>query len=127
MLITSDGQTPPAHLNDIELSFYNQKNNKLDYNMITSDGVQKEAGKGMYITGNGNNFTAFIATNGKAAGIAYKSGVIISGTYDVNGIYNLYWSTVMIDKKDDPNDKLIKKGVYRIFKDKDGWSENCRG
>ena len=130
LLHSSDGQTPPGKLKDLDFGFYGQKNKRLDYVMASVSQDQQEhghyeRGEGMYITGEGNNFTAFIATQGKSAGITFTSGVIISGNYDVakKGIHNLRYATVMIDKLNDPKDKLMKIGVFRVFKDTDGWSD----
>ena len=128
LLHSSDGQTPPGKLKDLDFGFRHQKNNRLDYVMASvsiNGGGHEERGEGMYITGEGNNFTAFIATQGKSAGVTFTSGVIISGTYDATkkGIHNLRYATVMIDKLNDPKDKLMKIGVFRVFKDTDGWSD----
>ena len=73
----------------------------------------------MVLLGNGDNFTIFNVTEGIASGAQYKQAIILSGTMTGEGIKDIYLGILMLDK-DDPNNKLMKVGTYRIFNDGDG-------
>ena len=74
------------------------------------------------IIGEGANFTCFFISEGESNGIYIKLATLISGTMTPSGIRNMYHGFVLLDKGDDPNNTLMKKGVYRVFKDGDGIS-----
>ena len=50
--------------------------------------------------------------------------MVISGTKSTSGIQNLQYAAIMVEKGDDPNNELMKEGVFRVFKDQDGLSIN---
>jgi hypothetical protein len=138
-----DGSTPPAvdgtfavhpvevvfasdnyHSNniaDLYLHFFDQNSvkNTILYEDKTLDGGGEKTE--MIIMGQGDNFTVFAVVPGAEPenNITYKMATIISGTMTANGIKNCYYAILMVDKVD-PNEKIMRVGTYRIFKDGDG-------
>lgn len=106
----------------IRFSNQNASNNTLDYDEKSQELVS--TGKGAFISGTGNNFTAFFNTVGMTHGISTKTALVISGTKTSTGIKDLHYAFIMIEKGSDPNGKLMKEGVFRVFKDQDGMAEN---
>ncbi|MFV0328723.1 MAG: hypothetical protein ACK5M3_00440 [Dysgonomonas sp.] len=106
------------------IKFYNQNNatRTLEYmEKDRVDGAKNNAvGSGAFITGNNNNFTVYMNTEGTMKEIATKMAVVISGTKTSSGISNLQYAFVMVEKGDDPENELMKVGFFRVFKDKDG-------
>ncbi len=82
-----------------------------------------DTGEGIgYVTGSGQGFTIFTKVeNGNFDGIPYKSLWMISGTIEDNdGFYtltNVFSCLVMLDKGEDPMDKVARKGTVRLFRD----------
>lgn len=122
-----NGFAPGEKANSYFIRFINQNENynTLDYEEASASGNSSGAGKGAFISGSGDNFTAFFNTIGKEDdGVTvFKTALVISGTKTDSGIKNLYYSFVMVEKED-PNDHLMEEGVYRVFKDEDGMSVN---
>ena len=120
------GGYEPGHVvMDTYIRFYNQNtsNNTLDYE--DKSGNSGGEGKGAFISGYGNNFSAFFNTKGiSEEGISYKTALIISGTKTSSGIQNLYYAFIMVEKGADPTNELMDVGVFRIFKDEDGMAKN---
>jgi len=75
------------------------------------------------ILGKGNNFTAFtiVETTIESENSWTKMATIVSGTMTSEGIKDYYYGILMLDKRD-PNNKRMKIGDFRIFKDGDGLS-----
>lgn len=107
-------------------SFMNQDNerNTLDFMDQSTSGNSSDVGNGAFISGSGNNFTAFFNTVGEALGIYNRTALVISGTKTDEGIADLYYAFVMVEKGDDPNDELMDEGIFRVFRDQDGLSVN---
>lgn len=105
----------------ITFSNQNTKKNTLDYYGISDSGGWEE-GDGAFISGSGNNFTAFFNTIGETEGIYTKEALVISGTKTSSGIKNLHYAFVMVEKGYDPEPTLMSEGVFRVFKDEDGMS-----
>ena len=107
-------------------SFMNQNyiDNTIDYQEISANGSSSYTGKGAFISGSGNNFTAFFNIIGESIGIAVRRALVISGTKTSDGIKDLYYAFVMVEKGDDPNHQLMDEGVFRVFRDQDGLSVN---
>ncbi|MBR2606590.1 MAG: fimbrillin family protein [Bacteroidaceae bacterium] len=120
------GYEPGHVVNSERILFSNQdaSKNTLDYNSVTTSGSWEE-GKGAFISGSGDNFTAFFNTEGESSDIYIKTALVISGTKTSSGIKDLYYAFVMVEKGDDPEEKLMDEGVFRVFKDEDGMSINC--
>lgn len=106
----------------IEFSNQNTKKNTLDYYEESTTGNSVAEGKGAFISGSGNNFTAFFNTVGEAYDIYIKEALVISGTKTSSGIKNLHYAFVMVEKGPDPDGILMNEGVFRVFKDGDGMS-----
>lgn len=121
-----NGGYAPGHIVNSEyIRFSNQNmiNNTLDMDQVSVSGNSSATGKGAFISGTGNNFTVFFNTVGQSQGISTKTALIISGTKTVTGIANLKYAFVMVDKGSDPNNKLMKVGIFRVFEDQDGLSQ----
>jgi hypothetical protein len=110
--------------NYIKLSNQNFTNNTLDYENMSVSGNSHSTGEGAFISGSGNNFTAFFNTIGESSDIYTKTALVISGTKSASGIQNLQYAFIMVEKGYDPNEVLMKEGVFRVFKDQDGLSIN---
>ena len=108
----------------IRFSNQNTTNNTLDFAQYSSSGNSSEEGSGAFISGHGDNFTAFFNTIGVSNGISTKTALVISGTKTSSGIKDLYYAFVMVEKGYDPNHQLMEEGVFRVFKDQDGLSVN---
>ena len=121
------GGYDPGHIvNSMIIKFSNQNtsNNTVDYNEKTEGGNATGEGNGAFISGSGNDFTAFFNVTGATDGISTRTAVVISGTKSSSGISNLYYAFVMVEKGYDPDNDLMQEGVFRVFKDKDGLSVN---
>ena len=81
-----------------------------------------EKGTGCIIRGSGNNFTVYLGLEGITTGIRVRMATVISGSVSTAGIRNLKYAFVMIEKGSDPNNQLMREGVFRIFCDRDGLS-----
>ena len=119
------GYDPGTFVYSLRILFSNQNasKNTLDYNGVDISGSWEE-GKGAFISGSGNNFTAFFNTEGNMYGIYTKTALVISGTKTSLGVEDLHYAFVMVEKGDDPDGKLMEEGVFRVFKDEDGMSVN---
>ena len=108
------------------IQFMNQTAyNTLDYMDVSATGYSQSSGIGVFISGEGDNFTVYFDTVGITDGINTKTALIISGTKTPQGIKNLYYAFVMVEKGPDPNHLLMDEGVFRVFKDQDGLSVNA--
>lgn len=113
--------------------FHNQnmQNNTLDYAELGANGNSSKVGEGAFISGSGNNFSAFFNTNGEQYDsdhqntITYRTALLISGTKTPEGIQDLYYSFVMVEKFNDIYDVLMDENVFRVFRDQDGLSVNA--
>lgn len=103
----------------------NASKNTLDFSSISANGNSTSEGKGAFIQGSGNNFTAFFDTEGATSGITTKTALVISGTKTAEGIKDFYYAFVMVEKGDDPNHQLMNEGVFRVFRDKDFLAVNA--
>ena len=124
----SDGEYNPGEImgdnSVIKISNQNSKNNTLDYDSYDLELSQTSlVGKGAFVSGSGNDFTAYFVNEGTYDGIYAKMAMIFSGTKTSQGIKNLRSCSVML-AKNDPGHDLMDVGTYRISKDQDGLSEN---
>ena len=98
--------------------------NTIDYAEVATSGTAESTGKGAFISGSGNNFTAYFNTEGTSNGIYQKTALVISGTKSSTGIKNLYYAFILVEKGYDPDGILMDEGYFRVFKDEDGLSVN---
>jgi hypothetical protein len=103
-----------------QLSGQNMTNNTINDKEVAADGNTDASGSGAFISGSDNNFTIFFNQVGTSQGVYTKKALIISGTKTSTGIKNFHTAWVMIEKGDDPDDKIVSAGAYRVFKDGDG-------
>lgn len=117
---------PGYIVNSYYFRFSNQDmvNNTVDFADIDVSGEYYDIGDGAFISGTGNNFTAFFNIEGVEKGIRTKRELLISGTKTADGIKDLYYGFVMVEKGYDPNGALMEEGMFRIFKDQDDLSIN---
>ena len=123
LVYTSDNVFEPGKtFADKYYKFENQNstNNTIDYQAKQSTAIQ--TGNGAFISGSGNNFTIFFNSTERDGEITTKMALIVSGTKTSEGIRNLKYAFVMLDKYD-PNNKKMDVGTYRVVKDGDGISE----
>lgn len=110
--------------NYIKFSNQNNTTRTLDYmekNNSEGENATSAVGSGAFITGNNNNFTVYMNTEGTMKGIHYKMAIVISGTKTSLGINDLQYAFLVVEKWDDPDNKIIvKENIFRVFKDKDG-------
>lgn len=98
------------------------KENTIDMEEVGTDFEGYSIGEGAFISGDGKNFTIFFNTIGTYHGIYNRTALLVSGTKATDGIKNLKYAFVMVEKGDDPEGILMKEGVFRVFQDKDGMS-----
>lgn len=106
------------------IKFSNQNNAKLTLDYADKSGTSESMGNGAFISGSGDNFTAFFDTEGTSDGIYYRTALVISGTKTSTGIKNLRYAFVMVDKGSDPENSLMNVGIFRVFKDQDELARN---
>lgn len=107
----------------IKFSNQNMTFNTIDIAEQSASGSSSQTGTGAFISGTGNNFSAFFNTIGTSHGISTKTALIISGTKTQKGIANLRYAFVMVEKGSDPSHILMDEGVFRVFEDGDGLSQ----
>ena len=122
------GYKPGDEVTETKIHFTNQddSNGTIDYEDI--EGSDRQVGKGAFVSGDGNNFTAYFDTDGETEGeygtIKTTMALVISGTKTSSGISNIKYAFTMVKKVGDKDDELMEEGVYRVFKDKDGLAAN---
>jgi hypothetical protein len=121
MIFASDGYQPNGKFADLymKLSDQNFTKNTIQYQDKQASQVGDKTE--MVVLGQGNNFTIFAVVSGVRTDVNanYKMATIASGTMTEEGIKNCYHAILMVEKND-PNNKLMKVGTYRIFNDGDG-------
>ncbi|RFZ91009.1 hypothetical protein D0C36_18875 [Mucilaginibacter conchicola] len=112
---------------DYTYTLYNQNNTDLtlsiDY-FAHPKSADEATGKGSFVSGSGDKFSAFFLTEGVGNGIPYKMIYIISGRKTADGVVDWHDCLRMMEKGDDPNNRLIAVGGTRIFKEDDGIASN---
>lgn len=103
----------------INLTNQNKNDNTIDMEELTADGESYSIGQGAVIVGEGNNFSILFNTEGTNSGIYNRTALLLSGTKNAEGIQNLQYAFVMVEKGDDPEGILMEEGVFRVFKDGD--------
>ena len=109
----------------IKLHGQDKSKNTINYESYTENSDSYSKGEGAFISGYGNYFTVFFNTIGESQGIQNKTALVISGEKSSYGIKNLRYAFVMVEKGSDPNNVLMREGVFRVFKDGDYLSEPC--
>lgn len=109
--------------NVMRFSNQNTTANTLDFDWYEGQNAA-ETGNGVFISGSGNNFTAFFNTTGTYYGATYKAVRIYSGTKSSGGIKNLYYAIVMLEANGQPQQgkTIMDAGVFRVIKENDGIS-----
>jgi len=115
------GDSIGYRFNDANIHFYNQDNTNLTVKLDTKQGSSTSSSYGAFISGSGNDFSAFIKvisldSDGKQADVIE----IYSGTMTSSGIKNLYLAAFMVNNYG--NTEYIPNGNGRVFYDSDGMS-----
>jgi len=108
----------------IKLSNQNNKSLTVDYEDRNVSGTSYSSGKGSFICGSESKFSIYFDLEGYTKEIYTREALVISGEKTSEGIKNLYYAFVMLEKGDDPNEYLMKEGVFRVFKDGDSLAVN---
>lgn len=118
-----NGYAPGERVSSYYIKLTNQsRENTIDMEQCSSNFGSYSIGEGAFISGEGNNFTIFFNMIGTTHGIYTRQATLLSGTKATGGIKNLRYAFVLVEKGDDPENKLMKEGVFRVFQDKDGMS-----
>ena len=118
IVFASDGFSK-TNLADLFIQFSEQNNSKNTIMYQDKQSSQASEKTEMIVMGQGNNFTVFAVVPGSNGSATYKLATIISGTITDGGIKDCYQAILMVEKND-PDDKIMAVGTYRIFKDGDG-------
>tara|TARA_R100001369_G_C3306103_1_gene166544 strand:- start:277 stop:939 length:663 start_codon:yes stop_codon:yes gene_type:complete len=131
--IPNDGYEPGDAFFDKRISLFSQNDDDLSIQytgaQIDPDGntTSTETGTESYITGSGNNFTIIVRTSGTSPGssgpVSLTNGIAISGTIDQDGIIDVEFGLIIIEKTGDIDDEFIDEGEGRLFEDFDGFSD----
>lgn len=118
---TSDGYSWSGGLADQIMNFTGQDKQKNTINYEYRQAGNLSDKTQMVVMGKGDQFTIFAVMNGAntSENATYKMAEIVSGTMTADGIKDFYTGILMLEKND-PNNRLMKVGTYRIFKDGDG-------
>ncbi len=113
----------PHQFADSSYTFSNQSNHDLTIEVIQEQKSvgSKFEGTGGFIVGQDGNFTIFAEIHQEKSDSWARTAEIISGELKGNGIKNLQFSIVMLEKSGD-ND-YINVGEGRLFYDGDSFSE----
>ena len=129
MLYDSEGGFNVGHEfspKQIKISNQDILNNTVDYEDKQASSVNK--GIGSFISGDGDNFSVFFNTEGVSHYTEYdiysKRAMIVSGTKTAEGIRNLTYAFIITSESDDPKNKHMDVGDYRVIHDGDGLAEN---
>ncbi len=118
---TSDGYTWSGQLADQVMNFSGQDKMKNTISYQYRQGTGSSEKTEMVILGQGDKFTIFavMSSANSTYNATYKMAEIVSGTVTADGIRDFFCGMLMLEKND-PNNKLMNIGTYRIFKDGDG-------
>jgi len=120
-------------INDVTFHFSSQNTSQNTIEYSKKEGQSYANASNVAVLGKGNNFTAFLISEGKNGNISTKEAALVSGTITDSGIKNMYYAFILLDKSADPDKKIVDVGVFRCFKDGDdlsgptSWSTRLRG
>ena len=87
---------------------------------VTSNSSKEEA----KVLGEGDTFTTYtVVETNSSDGLWSKTATLCSGKKVNGGVKDFFYAILMLDKTD-PNGQMMNVGDFRVFKDKDGMSEN---
>ncbi len=114
----------------VKFSNQNFLKNTVDYEdaeitLDTYELVSHTEGKGAFISGSGNNFTAYFKVEGISSGIYIRGAYLVSGTKKETGISNCTHAITLIEKGEDPEHEIMDAGTIRIFKDGNGMADKA--
>lgn len=107
-------------LEDLSIGYYTETIDDQGNIISTASGVKS------FISGSGNKFTIIVRTEGASQGssgpVNFVNGVVVSGTLNTDGVQDMKYAFVIIEKTGDVNDEFIDEGEGRLFRDEDGFS-----
>ena len=106
---------------DYIYTFYNQTDENIDYTQTYSGGTAN--GNGCFISGNGNNFSIYVVTEGTSGGYERKTAVAISGTLSSSGLTDFMLASIMLENYGNPGGNLLNNGQGRLIYEQDGTLE----
>ena len=119
LVFASDNYKSTNGFGDQIMNFSDQNKIKNTvYYQYKQGGGQSEKTE-MVVLGQDDRFTIFAVMNGSNGDATYRMAEIVSGTMTADGIKDFFNGILMLEKND-PNNKIMKVGTYRIFKDGDG-------
>lgn len=126
------GFSPGTEVAEEKIRFTNQDDRKgtIDYESFCDGTSKYEVGVGAFISGDGNNFTAYFDTEGETEDGKYGNTIkttkalVISGTVTNSGIKDIRYAFTMVKKIGDEHNTIMNEGGFRVFKDKDGLAAN---
>ena len=121
--LTND--TPGKTYNSQYHRYSNQNSSKRTIDMLYVSVSEKEyqKGSGAFISGYDDKFTIYFNCTGKNGDVPFKQAIVVSGIVTDDGVKDLQWAFVMIEKGSDPKHTVVEPGTIRSFKDSDGFSE----
>ncbi len=123
------GFSPGFVISDYVLRFFDQNDidNTINFAERSSSAQSYSEGTGSFISGYGNYFTVYLSVDGVSNyqdySVTTKMATVISGIKDENGIRDLNYAFVLVDKSDDPEHHIMNVGFFRVFNDGDNFSE----
>jgi len=119
MVFASDNYKTTNGFGDQIMNFSDQNKNKNTVYYQYKQGNGQSEKTEMIVLGQDDKFTIFAVMNGSNGDATYKMAEIVSGTMTADGIKDFFNGILMLEKND-PSNKIMDVGTYRIFKDGDG-------
>lgn len=121
------GYEPGYIVNSMYVLFHDQNMTArtVNYSEVTVNQSSYSIGNGAFISGSGNKFSVFFSIEGESGGIYVKEALVISGEKTAEGVKDLEYAFVMVDKGDDSEHLLMDKGIFRVFRDGNGVALNA--
>lgn len=119
------GYEPGHVINDMKVYFGEQTNRGIILEYKEQENSSTAVANNVQITGYGPYFTAYFINygTGNDGVTTTKQSTVISGELTSNGIRNIQYAFIMLEKND-PYDKMMPVNAYRVFKDGDGMAYN---
>jgi len=130
LVVDSGGSAKPGQeFLPMTMRFSSQNNPDItyeEYQKSSNGDIALSKGDEVKITGSGNfSTTVFVVTTNHSDGVITKSATVISGEKTKDGIKNIRYAFIVLEKiGDENNNKYVKVGTYRVFKDGDELAQN---
>lgn len=119
-----DGWSAGKVINDYKYKFYDQTGGNLKVDYKQPSGSDQGSGLGSFISGSGNKFSVFSASNGSTSSIQYTTVSVISGELTSTGIKDFQCGFIFTKKAGDDGDvRYVPVGKSRVWVDGDAFAE----